>query len=254
MLTSKYGRLISELTSFMLRHEELTIIKNDAEFDLKWRLIELFKEVSEEDEQKFINISGMAGHLVTTAQKNEILAREKELSKKQSQSQSKLSASTEITKNTTGVIWAKSLYRRAVRRCHPDTVKVGDDSYKQELTQIYKTITESYENSNLDILMVESYKLFIKPKEVITDQIEILETSKQAYHRKINDILSSQGFVWSTFNNEMKETFLINLMKQKGVRFVDKQKVKEVLDRKVSNRKIGEKPKNKLRKRVKNKN
>jgi hypothetical protein len=65
--------------------------------------------------------------------------------------------------------------------------------------------------------------------------------------------LTSQGYVWSTFSDEMKETFLINLMKQRGVRFVDKNKVKEVLKRKVSRRKSGQRPKNKLRERVKNK-
>ena len=128
-------------------------------------------------------------------------------------------------KKTTDEKWAKTLYRRAVRRCHPDTLKVADDDYKEELTGIYQNITESYENNNLDILMVETYKLFIKPKEVIDDQIEILEESKQTYYKNIQNILSSQGFVWSTFNDEMKENFLINLMKQRGVKFVDKQKV-----------------------------
>ena len=101
--------------------------------------------------------------------------------------------------------------------------------------------------------MVETYKLFIKPKEVIRDQIQILEESKKNYGEKIKRILISQGYVWSTFNDEMKENFLINLMKQRGVKFVDKDKVKEILKRKVSKRKIGQRPKNKLRARVKNK-
>ena len=42
-------------------------------------------------------------------------------------------------------------------------------------------------------------------------------------------------------------------MKQRGVRFADKKKVKEVLSRKISKRKVGQRPKNKLRERVKNK-
>ena len=130
---------------------------------------------------------------------------------------------TEVSKNTTDKSWAKSLYRRAVRRCHPDTIKIADDDYREELTEIYKNITESYENNNLDILMIESYKLFIKPKEVSSDQIQILEESKQEYDKKIKNILSSQGFVWSTFSDDMKEIFLINLMKQKGIRFINKK-------------------------------
>ena len=88
---------------------------------------------------------------------------------------------------------------------------------------------------------------------MIRDQIQILEDSKKSYDQKIKNILSSQGFVWSTFSDEMKETFLINLMKQRGVKFVDKTKVKEVLKRKVSTRKAGKRPKNNLRARVKNK-
>ena len=43
-------------------------------------------------------------------------------------------------------------------------------------------------------------------------------------------------------------------MKQNGVKFVDKSKVREVLKRKLSQRKVGQKPKNNLKLRVKNKN
>ena len=252
MLNKKYDSLVAELSSFILKHDELETIKSNAEFDLKWRLTQLYKEVTEDDEQKFIDITGMQGHLTTSEQKLELLKREKERSQQEPSSQG-LSDLTQVEKKTTDKKWAKVLYRRAVRRCHPDTLKVADDDYKEELTSIYQAITESYENSNLDILMVETYKLFIKPKEVIDDQIEILEESKKTYYKNIQDILSSQGFVWSTFNDEMKETFLINLMKQKGVKFVDKSKVKEILKRKVSKRKVGQRPKNKLRGRVKNK-
>ena len=238
MSNNQYDSLVTELASFILKHGELEVIKTDAEFDLKWRLTQLYKEVNKEDEQKFIDISGMQGHLTTSEQKNQIAKKEKEIDESQQDRQQGLSGLIETNKKTTDKSWAKSLYRRAVRRCHPDTLKVSDSEYKEELTEIYKNITESYENDNLDILMVESYKLFIKPKEVIDDQIQILKESKQQYNKKIKSILSSQGFVWSTFSDEMKETFLINLMKQQGVRFVDKNKVKEVLKRKVSRRKV----------------
>ena len=87
----------------------------------------------------------------------------------------------------------------------------------------------------------------------IKKNLQILEESKQKYDKKIKIILGSQGFVWSTFSSEMKETFLINLMKQRGVRFVDKNKIKDILKRKISKRKGGQRPKNKLRDRVKSK-
>ena len=253
MLAKKYNSLILELSSFITKYDELILTKSDAEFDLKWRLTQLYQEVEEEDEQKFIDISGMQGYLTTSAEKRQICNTEKHSEQNQKINQEDRSDLIINNNKTTDKSWAKSLYKRAVRRCHPDTLKSHDDTYKEELTQIYKSITESYENGCLDILMVESYKLFVRPKEVIIEQIEILEQSKKVYHDKIKEILSSQGYAWSTFSDEMKEVFLINLMKQKGVRFANKNKIKEVLKRKVSSRKIGQKPKNKLRERVKNK-
>ena len=124
---------------------------------------------------------------------------------------------------------------------------------KEELTTLYKRITKAYEDLNLDILMVDAYKLFIKPKEIKDDQLEILEEALKDYNQKINKVMASNGYVWSAFDDKMKEDFLINLMKQRGVRFVDKNKVREVIKRNVSSRKIGQKPKNRLRERVKNK-
>jgi hypothetical protein len=253
MTNKKYDSLITELTSFIKKYDELEAVRIDAEFDIKWRLIQLYKEVSEEDEQKFIDIAGMKGQLTTSSQKRELINREEEIARQQEAPERGLSELTQIEKKTTDKKWAKTLYRRAVRRCHPDTLKIADDEYKLELTNIYKCITESYENDNLDILMVETYKLFIKPKDIIDEQIQILKESKNDYHTKINNILKSQGFAWSTFNDEMKENFLINLMKQHGVKFVDRSKVKDVLNRKINNRKPGQKPKNRLRERVKNK-
>jgi hypothetical protein len=252
MSTGEYDSLVVELTSFVQKYKELNEISKDAELDLKWRLTELFKTVEESDEQKFIDISGLQGHLMTTQQKKHLAKLESEKVNSPNKD-SNLSEITQISKRTTDKAWAKSLYRRAVRRCHPDTIKISDDEYKKELTQLYKDITESYENDNLDILMIEAYKIFIKPKKVIGDQIEILENSKKSYHEKIKTILESQAYAWAKFDDALKENFLINLMKQSGVNFVDKEKVREVLNRKIINRKVGQKPKNNLRMRVKNK-
>ncbi len=252
MTINQYDSLVTELTSFIQKYKELEKVNKDAEFDLKWRLTELFKSVEQSDEQKFIDISGMKGHLTTTAEKKELSKIKKEVAPKDYKSR-ELSSMLEINKKNVDKAWAKSLYKRSVRRCHPDTLKVPDSDYKEELIQLYKSITESYENCDLDILMVESYKLFIKPKEVISDQIEILKNSKNLYHKKIKNILASQAYAWSTFDDAMKEVFLINLMKQHGVRFIDKEKVKDIIKRKVSNRKPGERPKKKLCRFVKNK-
>ena len=253
MSDKKYRSLVVELTSLILRHDELKEVKLKAEFDLKWRLTQLYEEVSEEDEQKFIDISGMNGQLMTTEQKQDLAKREKDPVTAQENKHHGLSGFIKLDNKPTDKKWEKSLYRRAVRRCHPDTLKTVDDDYREELVELYKNITESYENRNLDILMVESYKLFIKPKEVINEQIQILENSRQTYSKNIESIITSEAFLWSTWDDKMKENFLINFMKQRGIRFADKKKVKEILKRKVSKRKVGEKPKNKLQGRVKNK-
>ena len=250
MSSKKYDVLVTELSGYVLKYNELSEIQKAAEVDLKWRLAELYRDVAKEDEQKFINISGMQGYLMTSAEKEAILTKSINTP---NQNKCELSDLIEISKKTPSNIWAKSLYRRAVKRCHPDTLKTNDMSYKEEMIQLYKVITESYENDNLDILMIETFKLFIKPEKVINEQIEILEISKKEYHKKIKKILASQAYMWSTFSDELKENFLINLMKQHGVKFVDRTKIKEVLRRKVSSRKMGQRPKNKLRDRAKNK-
>jgi len=252
MSNKNYDSLVTELSSFIQKYKVLHETSRNAEFDLRWRLSELFKDVKEEDEQKFIDVSGLGGFIITSKEKREIEKKKKVIAENQDSVDQKISEYSHIIKKTNNEKWVKSLYKRSVRRCHPDTIKVADNDYKEKLSQIYKDITEAYEDDNLDILMVEAFKLFIKPKEVIKEQIEILEESKKMYYKKIKHITTGQGYAWSTFSEELKENFLINLMKQHGIRFVDRTKVKEVLRRKASKRKTGEKPKNKLRDRVKN--
>ncbi len=252
-MIKKYDRLVLELTSYIAKYHEISELQKSGEFDLKWRLTELYKDVKEEDEQKFIELSGLHGYLLTSKEKKSLLEKSINFSSEKNKSDNDILDVATSKKSSTEKTWVKSLYRRSVRRCHPDIIRKDDSQYKEDLINIYKSINESYENDNLDILMIEAYKLLVKPKEVSDDQIEILEVSKKDYHEKIKKILASQGYAWSNFDSAMKESFLINLMKQKGVRFVDKNKIKEVLKRKVSSRKIGQKPKNKLRHRVKNK-
>ena len=106
MLAKKYNSLVTELSSFILKHNELETIKVNAEFDLKWRLTQLYEEVAEEDEQKFIDLAGMQGHLTTTAQKKEIAKREKKSSQQAHDSHSGMSELIETDKKTTDKSWA----------------------------------------------------------------------------------------------------------------------------------------------------
>ncbi len=247
MFDQKYVLIVTELRSLMHSHE---LLKNDvdsAEADLRWRLSELFQTVKREDEQKYIDLSGMQGLLTTTEEKLELKKRKTQVANKQIDA----SEQYDFDRKEPNQQWAKTLYRRAVKRCHPDTVKVGDEDYKSELTKIYKSITEAYNKDELDKLMVESYKVFIKPKKIIPDQIQILNASFTHYKAQLNSLQQTRGYTWSTLSEEAKELFLVNFMKQRGIRFIDKTQVKEVLNRKPKGRKVGERPKNNLRERVK---
>jgi len=250
MYDQKYVLLVTELRSLMESHDILKNSVEIAENDLRWRLAELFQDVKQEDEQKYINLSGMQGFLTTTEEKLKLEKSKASLHDKQAFD---IQDKNSYDRNEPNQKWAKSLYRRAVKRCHPDTIKVGDDEYKEELTKIYKCITEAYGSNSLDMLMVESYKVFTKPKEVIPEQILILNNSSKQYKKDIVLLQQTKGFTWSTLSAEEKELFLINFMKQQGIRFVDKSKIKEVLNRKPKSRKVGDRPKNNLRERVKGK-
>lgn len=250
MYNQKYVLLVTEIRSLIQTHKTLKNTVELAEADLHWRLVELFKTVNQEDEQKYIDLSGMQGFLTTTEAKLEL---EKAPRVQSSDPQSNIPDQQVFDKKEPNQTWAKSLYRRAVKRCHPDTIRTNDKEYKEELVAIYKDITEAYSSNMLDELMVETYKVFVKPKEIVSEQIQILETSSKAYKNKILGLYQSKGYTWSTLTEEEKELFLVNFMKQQGVRFVDKSKIKEVLNRKPKARKAGERPKNKLKERVKGK-
>ena len=248
MYDQKYVLLVTELRSLMQLHELLTSDIKTAEADLRWRLAELFQTVQQEDEQKYIEVSGMQGFLATTAEKLEL----ERIAKTQPQNQQiNIPGCHDFDRNEPDQKWAKTLYRRAVKRCHPDAVKLGDEEYKEELTKIYKSITEAYSKNALDELMVESYKVFIKPENIIADQIQILNESSKKFKSDLESLRQTKGYTWSVMSEKEKEIFLINFMKQQGIRFVDKSKVKEVLSRKPKGHKVGERPKNNLRERVK---
>ncbi len=72
-MIKKYDRLVLELTSCIAQYREVSDLQKSGEFDLKWRLTELYKDVKEEDEQKFIELSGLQGCLMTTKEKKSLL-------------------------------------------------------------------------------------------------------------------------------------------------------------------------------------
>ena len=249
MNKNKYISLVTNLNSLLQKHKELEEIYKDASFDLKWRLSELFKSVEVSDEEKFIKISGMENHLTTSKEKNNIPILEKR------RTEEKISEKNEFSfKENVDKPWAKKLYKKAVKRCHPDMISVNDKNYQKILEDIYKEIVSSFDRAYYDNLMVSCYKLLLTPEHINSDQINILERSTLSYQEKINQLMSTQEIVWYHFKDDMKENFLVNLMKQNGVKFINRDKIREVIKRNVSRRKAGKKPINNLKLRVKDKN
>lgn len=256
MNKKKYVSLITSLTALIEKEKELKELYKQSEYDLKWRLSELFKNVAEEDEKKFIDVSGMQGILVTSNEKKREIekAKKAESKKKTSKEFESKNISDKIEdfeKEIVDKLWAKKLYKRSVRRCHPDTLTVKDDDYKTELICIYKNITEAFNKAEYSILMAESYKLLLIPDQLLKDQFNILQKSIIEKNSSIKELTYSQPIVWSTLSDEMKETFLANFMKQKGIKFIDKEKIKDIIKRTVPSRKPGQRPKNNLRLRSK---
>jgi hypothetical protein len=256
MNKKEYVSLVTNLTALIEKEKELKDLYKQSEYDLKWRLSELYKSVSEEDEEKFIDASGMHGTLVTSLEKKREIEKARiEKSKKQSSKNKetkKISEKIEeFEKEVIDKLWAKKLYKKSVRRCHPDTLMIKDSDYKAELVSIYKNITEAFDKADYSILMTESYKLLLTPDQLLKEQFDILHKSIIEKNNLIKELTYSQPIVWSTLNNEMKENFLINFMKQKGIKFIDKKKIKEVVNRRIPNRKAGQRPVNNLRLRSK---
>lgn len=250
MSNNEYVNLVSELTSLIQKYKYLFEICQEAEQDLMWRYIELYKSVKISDEEKFIKLSGMQGRLLTTDQKNkekQLIVEFEDIKEKNKE----ISEKIETSKKKEEKDWAKKIYKRAIRRCHPDTLKTSDIDYKTQLIKIYKEIVSSYDNREYDMLMVEAYKLMVKPEKPDIEQIDILKESCGKHMKFIKNLSESQYVKWHYFDDNLKEVFLINMMKQNGIKFVDKDKVKEIVKRKVHSRKPGQRPINNLKNRVK---
>lgn len=239
MKNNNYVVLVTQLTALIHKFEELENIHNDASFDLKTRIVDLFKDVDEKYRDKFINLSGMK-NFIPPMPENNIVTIDNILEKNE-----------ELEKECIKKAWVKKLYRKSIKRCHPDTNRSNSHDYNLELLEIYKNIVESYDNNMNDRLMVYSHKLLVKPEIINREQTNILEISIIDYQKKIKEILSSQPIAWFNFDDNMKEIFLINFMKQNGVKFIDKEKIKKIVKRKIKPRKTGQRPKNNLKNRVK---
>jgi len=253
MENNKYISYITHLTSIIEKLKELEEIHVNSSFDLKWRLTELFKNIKHADEEKFIEVTGMKNHL-STAKSEEDLKIIKQESEEQKEDKPLSEINTQTNKKNVDKSWAKKLYRKAVKRCHPDITSRLDKHYQKDLESVYKEIVSAFDSALYDALMVGCYKLMLKPENINHDQIDILEKSIIEHESKIDKLLKTQAVIWYYFDEETKANFLVNFLKQNGINITSKSEVKDILRRKAPSRRTGKRPKNKLKNRVKSKN
>ena len=238
----KYESLARDLIT--LKEYFLEVKENfyASKCELESHLNELLKKINSEDIEKFNDVTGV------TARKNAIDNLEKSIANKEDSS--KINHKN-INKKNEKERWVKQLYRTAVRRCHPDKLdSISDDDYRDELINIYKDIVEAYDSDEKSDLMISCFKLLVKPKKITTVQLDLLADKKKLLSSEINKITKSDQYMWFFSSEEQKELILINFLKQMGIRFVDKEKVREVIRRKPAARKPGQRPVNRLKLRV----
>ena len=246
-----YDRLLAELLVLKNILIELQATMQDAEHDYKWRVSELFKSVVESDEQKFISTLGMDKYLQTKKQKQEEANQIAAQSQNSQQNPKKtVSEHLQFENKKIEKKWAKQLYRKSVKRCHPDLVKHGDNEYKLKLASIYLEVTKAYDETNYAELMLASSKVYVQPNKITNEHIDILKDEILIKSNLLKNIKQSEAYIWSNLSVEQKETFLVNLVQQKGVKLKSKDAVKQVLRKRPPRRKKGEKPQNLRKMRV----
>jgi hypothetical protein len=96
----------------------------------------------------------------------------------------------------------KSLFRKAVIKCHPD--KLGSDlseSKQNEYKNIYEDIVNANETEDWAKLIRCAIKLEIELPESAYDQIKSIENSINKLKEKQNNILSSTAWTWYKTND-----------------------------------------------------
>ena len=146
--------------------------------------------------------------------------------------------------------WAKKLFRSIVLVTHPDKcINIPVDSVREKFLKCYNLAVQSYDVNNFSDLLFVGWDIGIEIEDGRVQEF-ILPKLKPLEH-EIVEKKSAFGFQWRELKPKDKMTFLTNYLKIHGYVFSDKE-VKEVIE-KVSRikRKVGTRPVNYIRKRLK---
>jgi len=241
----KYDLLISELIVLKKQLESIRGKLKEADFEIKWYLSQLRKKVNPDDIKNFNRLIGV--------QDTQIVNQSNPKRTGNSNSTANDESTDDIQEeksNKNKLEWAKYLYKESVKRCHPDRV-IGDQNYKQKLTSIYLEIVSSYDLDEYAELMMSASKVFVAPKVIDDEKIDILTDRKNVFVKKINKMVSSDPYKWVNMTQDSREIYIVNYLKQQGVRFLDKENIKRVLRRKPPKRNRRQKPARIIRSNVK---
>ena len=146
--------------------------------------------------------------------------------------------------------WAKNLYRKIAMATHPDkTMHLGVPSLIKTFNKYYNTAMSDYAAGQYDSLLFIGYELGLEiPVEKIPDYI----TPKNKYlSQEIEKKKKSIAYQWQKVPEKDKNDVLERYLTSLGYVF-DKKDIEETVERvKRIKRKIGTRPVNHMRKRVK---
>ena len=186
-LEIKYDNLTRELISITDQIKEAKRIFDKAQFELNWYLSVLIKTVDNESIDDFKKATGYQTHDVVikenSVKNNNIKLEEADLS-----------SDVIVQNNIAKPKWAKEVYKRAVRRCHPDRLINVDSDYREELVDIYQHIVTAYDSLHYPNLMIECSKLFIKPKNINKEKVNMLEKFKVKTNTDLKNIINSDAY------------------------------------------------------------
>jgi len=161
----------------------------------------------------------------------------------------------ELTKTTEKIKeeykWAKNLYKKIVLITHPDrqNKKLPQEILKK-YDRMYQIAVESYEkNYYSDLIMIANdLHIDISDIPVLIEILPCLNKKK----KEIENYKSQLGWQWYHIPHEKRNEVLKDMLGNMGFNISDEE-IKEVLDRKIINRKTGQRPKkiNVKRKRLK---
>lgn len=92
----------------------------------------------------------------------------------------------------------RKIYRKLSLKTHPDRNINLDEEEKLENEEIFKEITESYENGDFCDLLVKAKELRVKIPELLEEDLEILKINIKNIEEKLNGIKKEISWKWCT--------------------------------------------------------